>query len=71
VAATPTLAEVVRLLAEDPDYARGLTERIAARTEPGDLIERLVAYARSRQVSSGQARVRRILTDAGVSWESL
>jgi hypothetical protein len=35
------------------------------------VIDRLVAYARSRQVSSGQAKVRRVLTDAGVSWEAL
>ena len=56
---------------DDPGYVKALTERIAARTEDPEVIERLVAYARSRQATKGQAIARRILTDAGVSWESL
>jgi hypothetical protein len=66
-----TLASLVDRLRSEPDFARVLTDRIASRTEPAASIDRLVAYARSRQVSDGQARVRRILTDAGVSWEAL
>jgi hypothetical protein len=65
------LADLVRQLLSEPDFARVLTDRIASRTEPAESIARLVAYARSRQVSSGQAKVRRVLTDAGVSWEAI
>ncbi|HEY2153091.1 MAG TPA: hypothetical protein VGH34_19935 [Vicinamibacterales bacterium] len=64
-------ADLVRRLLSDPDFVIALTARIASRSEPADVIDRLVAYARSRQVSSGQAKVRRVLTDAGVSWEAL
>jgi hypothetical protein len=56
---------------DDPGYVKALTERIAARTEDPEVIERLVAYARGRQATRGQAIARRILTDAGVSWESV
>jgi hypothetical protein len=65
------LADLVRRLLSEPDHVNELTKRIAARTESPESIAMLVAYARSRQVSAGQAKVRRILTDAGVSWEAL
>jgi hypothetical protein len=68
---SPSMAEIARALVEDPAYVASLTERIKARTEDRDVIDRLVAYARSRQVTRGQAIARRVLTDAGVSWESL
>jgi hypothetical protein len=68
---SPSMAEIARALVEDPAYVASLTERIASRTEDSAVIERLVAYARSRQVTRGQAIARRVLTDAGVSWESL
>jgi len=64
-------AAVVITGLDDPGYVKALTERIAARTEDPEVIEKLVAYARSRQATKGQAIARRILTDAGVSWESL
>ncbi len=65
------LTDVVRRLLSEPEFAGVLAARIASRTEPVESIDRLVAYARGRQVSDGQAKVRRILTDAGVSWEAL
>lgn len=64
-------AEIVRALAEDPDYRATLTARLQARTVDPETIERLIAYARSRQTTMGQAMARKVLTDAGVSWESL
>jgi hypothetical protein len=68
---SPSMAEIARALVEDPAYVALLTARIAARTEDRDVIDRLIAYARSRQATRGQAIARRVLTDAGVSWESL
>ena len=71
VSGSPSIATIARALVADPAYATALTERISARTEDRELVERLIAYARSRQATSGQALVRKVLTDAGVSWESL
>ena len=71
VSGTDSVAEIVRSLVADPEYVRLLTARIAARTERQDIIERPIAYARERQATSGRAIVRRLLTDAGVSWEAL
>ena len=68
---TDSVAEIVRSLVSDPEYIRLLTARIAARTESQDIIERLIAYARERQATSGHAIVRKLLTDGGVSWEAL
>ncbi len=64
------IAVVVRNLLEDPAYLADLSARVAARTEDPRTLDALVRYARERQVSSGHARVRRLLTDAGVSWEA-
>ena len=64
-------AEITRALAEDPEYRKTLTTRLQARTVDPDTLERLIAYARSRQTTVGQAMARKVLTDAGVSWESL
>ena len=64
-------AEMVRALAEDPEYRRLLTERLQVRAVEPRTLERLIAYARSRQTTLGQAMARKVLTDAGVSWESL
>jgi hypothetical protein len=64
-------AEVVRALAADPAYRLALTERLAARTIDDQTLQALIAYARNRQTTMGQAMARKVLTDAGVSWESL
>jgi CHASE3 domain sensor protein len=64
-------SEIARTLAEDPEYRKALTARLQARTVDAETMDRLIAYARSRQTTMGQAMVRKVLTDAGVSWESL
>ena len=63
------ISEIVRLLVKDPEYVKALTRRIEARTEDREIVERLIAYARARQATQGHAIARKILTDAGVSWE--
>jgi hypothetical protein len=65
-----SFAEMVRGLAEDQAYRDGLTRRLQARSVDPVLLDRLVAYARSRQTTMGQAMARKVLTDAGVSWEA-
>ena len=64
-------SEIARALAEDPAFRRDLTARLQARTVDADIMDRLIAYARSRQATTGQAMARKVLTDAGVSWEAL
>jgi hypothetical protein len=64
-------SEIVRSLSEDPTYRGTLTRQLAARTIDEDLLRQLIAYARSRQTTMGQAMARQVLTDAGVSWEAL
>jgi hypothetical protein len=68
---TVPFAETVRLLAEDPIYRETLTQQLAARAIDADLLRQLIAFARSRQTTMAQAMTRRVLTDAGVSWEAL
>jgi hypothetical protein len=63
-------SEIVRALVEDPAFLRTFTERMNARAVDQQTVERLIAYARDRQATRGQAVARRVLTDAGVSWES-
>jgi len=63
-------AEMVRRLADDPAYREALTRRLQARNVESVLLDQLVAYARSRQTTIGQAMARKVLTDAGVSWEA-
>jgi hypothetical protein len=65
-----SIHEVVRRLVEDPEYRRRLTIEIEARTDPA-LVDRLVDYARARMATSGHAMARKVLTEAGVSWEAL
>jgi hypothetical protein len=62
---------IVKRLAHDPDYRLALTERLAARTVDGEILDRLIVYARGRQSTMGQAMARKVLTDAGVSWEAV
>ena len=64
-------AHVVRSIVADPGYAVALAQQIEARTADAQLVERLIAYARSREVTAGHAKARKLLTDAGVSWEAL
>ena len=66
-----SFADILRTLAEDPEYRKALTARLHARTMDQDTMDRLIAYARSRQTTMGQAMARKVLTDAGVSWESI
>ena len=63
-------SETVRALVEDPEFLRTFTERMNARAVDQQTVERLIAYARDRQATRGQAVARKVLTDAGVSWES-
>jgi hypothetical protein len=66
-----TFSAIVRGLATDPEYRRALTARLAARTIDPETLQALIAYARSRPTTMGQAMARKVLTDAGVSWEAL
>jgi len=66
-----SFAEIAGALAEDPEFRKALTARLQARTVDAGTMDRLIAYARSRQTTIGQAMARKVLTDAGVSWESL
>jgi CHASE3 domain sensor protein len=66
-----SFSEIARALADDPEYRKALTARLQARTVDEETMARLIAYARSRQTTMGQAMARKVLTDAGVSWESL
>jgi hypothetical protein len=68
---TESMQELARSLIEDPEYVRALTERLQTRTADPALVKRLVAYARGRQATLGQAIARRVLTAAGVSWEAV
>ena len=65
------ITEIARLIVSDPEYRWALTARLEARTEDPAIVQRLIAYARDRQVTTGHAMARKVLTDAGVSWESL
>jgi hypothetical protein len=65
------LGELIRALTTDSAYRLALTERLAARTIDDETVQALIAYARSRQTTMGQAMARKVLTDAGVSWEAL
>jgi hypothetical protein len=65
-----SFTEMVRALAEDPAYRESLTRRLQTRSVDPVLLDQLIAYARSRQTTMGQAMARKVLTDAGVSWEA-
>jgi hypothetical protein len=66
-----SVAEITRALAEDPAYRASLTKLLIARTLDEGTLNELIAYARSRNTTMGLAMVRRVLTDAGVSWEAV
>jgi hypothetical protein len=62
---------IVKRLAQDPAYRLVLTERLAARTVDREILDRLIIFARGRQSTMSHAMARKVLTDAGVSWEAL
>lgn len=66
-----SILEIARLLVDDPDYVRTLTEQLESRAVEPTAVEQLIAYARSRQATMGQAMARKVLTAAGISWEAL
>ncbi len=66
-----SFAEIARAIVQDPEYRQALTRQLASRTIDEDTLRQLIAYARSRQTTRGQALARRMLTEAGVSWEAL
>ena len=68
---TQSISEIARLLVEDPEYVRALTQHLEARTVDPAIVDRLIAYARGRQATMGQAMARSVLTAAGLSWEAL
>ncbi|HEX3645322.1 MAG TPA: hypothetical protein VHT95_06925 [Vicinamibacterales bacterium] len=61
---------MVRALTEDAGYRDALTRRLQARSVDPAVVDQLVVYARSRQTTLGQAMARKVLTEAGVSWEA-
>ena len=63
--------DIIRSLLEDPNYVRALTAQLDARTADPQTVERLIAYARSREVTAGHAMARKVLTAAGISWEAV
>jgi hypothetical protein len=67
----PRLEAIVGRLTRDPAYRLELTGQLAARTVDAGTIERLILYARGRETTMAKAMVRKVLTDAGVSWEAL
>ena len=66
-----TFADIARALVDDPEYRLAFTRQLADRTVDEETLRQLIAYARSRQTTMGQAMARRVLTEAGVSWEAL
>ena len=67
----PNLQDMVRAIGADPDYRAALTAQLQARAIDPTLLEGLITYARSRQATMAQAMTRKVLTEAGVSWEAL
>ena len=63
--------DMIRAIGSDADYRTALTVRLAARTVGEQTLRQLIAYARGRQTTIGHAMARKVLTDAGVSWEAL
>ena len=66
-----SFAELTRALANDPEYRQALTKQLAARSVDEETVRQLITYARNRQTTPGHAMARRVLTDAGISWEAL
>ena len=69
--ADSSVRDILRQLATDPEYRQAFTSDIAKRTVNHDTLNRLIACARNRQATPEAAMARKVLTDAGVSWEAL
>ncbi|HET6960281.1 MAG TPA: hypothetical protein VFI56_27010 [Vicinamibacterales bacterium] len=67
----PKLETMIARLTRDPAYRMELTAQLSARTLDPETIDRLILYARGRDSTLAKAMVRKVLTDAGVSWEAL
>jgi hypothetical protein len=65
------LETMIARLTRDPAYRLELTGQLSARTLDPETIDRLILYARGRDSTLAKAMVRKVLTDAGVSWEAL
>ncbi len=65
------LTDIVNALLSDPAFRATFTAQLEARTVDTATMQRLIAYARDRQVTSGKAMARKVLTEAGISWEAL
>jgi hypothetical protein len=65
------VGDITRQLTSDLEYRRALTMQIAERTVDPDILRQLIAFARTRQSTLEAAMARKVLTDAGVSWEAL
>jgi hypothetical protein len=65
------LADTLKTLVRDPEFRAAFTAQLESRAVDAGFIERLVRFARERQATSEHAMARRVLTDAGISWESL
>jgi hypothetical protein len=63
--------DIARQLTSDVEYRRALTSQIAQRTVDPDILRQLIAFARNRQSTLPAAMARKVLTEAGVSWEAL
>jgi hypothetical protein len=62
---------MIARLTRDPAYRLELTGQLSTRTLDPETIDRLILYARGRDSTLAKAMVRKVLTDAGVSWEAL
>jgi hypothetical protein len=69
--ADPSISDILRQLTADTQYRQALTTQIAERTLDPVMLRQLIAYARNRQTTLEAALARKVLTDAGVSWEAL
>ena len=69
--ADSSISDILRQLTTDAQYRQALTSQIAERTVDPDILRQLIASARSRQATLESAMARKVLTDAGVSWEAL
>jgi hypothetical protein len=66
-----TFEEIVADLARDAGFRAAFTARLEARAVDPAVIDHLIQYARDRQATMSHAMARRVLTDAGISWEAL
>ena len=63
--------ELAEKLLKDADFRRDFTAQLEARAVGAETMQRLIAYARDRHATAEHAIARRVLTEAGISWEAL